>query len=157
TLGGYRVRGVLGEGGMGVVLRADDPALERSVAVKVMRPEAAALPGARERFLREARAAAQLVHPNVVPVYHVGEEADVPCLVMPLLEGESLAARLRRERRLPLAEAARIVREAALGLAAAHEKGLIHRDVKPANLWLEGRQATAMVLDFGLARRGRDP
>src|SRR5262249_53186061 len=141
----------------GVVLRAEDAALQRCVAIKVMLPEAPALPSARERFLREARAAAQLSHPNVVPVYHVGEEGGVPFLVMPLLEGESLAARLKRERRLPVAEAARIVREAALGLAAAHEKGLVHRDVKPANLWLEGQQATAKVLDFGLARRGQDP
>jgi serine/threonine protein kinase len=122
---------------MGVVYRAWDEVLQRHVAVKVMRPEVAARPEARERFLREARSAARLNHPHVIAIHHVGEEGGVPFLVMPLLEGESLAARLEREEVLPPAEVVRIGREAAEGLAAAHEKGVVHRDVKPANLWLE--------------------
>jgi hypothetical protein len=138
---------------MGVVLRAEDEVLRRPVALKVMRPELAARPEARERFLREARAAAALAHEHVVPVYHVGEEGGTPFLVMPLLEGESLAARLRREGRLPVAEVLRIGREAAEGLAAAHERGLVHRDVKPGNLWLEGEPGKVKVLDFGLVWR----
>src|SRR5262249_7212442 len=100
--------------------------------------------------------AAHLNHPHVVTIHHVGEHDGIPFLVMPLLEGESLAARLQRENRLELAEAVRITRETAEALVAAHKKGLIHRDIKPANLWLEAPQATAKVLDFGLARRGQE-
>ena len=117
-----------------------------------MRPEVAARPGYRDRFLREARTAARVRHDNVVPVYHVGEDGDTAFIVMPLLEGESLEDRLKRDGRLPPGEAARVGREAAEGLAAAHAKGLIHRDVKPANLWLEAPDGRVKVLDFGLAR-----
>jgi serine/threonine protein kinase len=150
-LGDYVVRRLLGAGGMGAVLLADDPALGRRVAVKVMHPRLAADPAHRGRFLREARAAAAIRHDHACPIYHVGEEGGAPFLVMPLLEGESLAARLARGP-LPPAEAARVGREAALGLAAAHDKGLVHRDVKPANLWLEAPAGRVLVLDFGLAR-----
>src|SRR5262249_35883758 len=152
-LGPYRILEVLGAGGMGLVLRGADPVLERPVAIKVMRPELAARPEVRARFLREARLAAAVNHPHVVSIHHVGEEAGAPFLVMPLLEGESLAGRLKREGRLGVAEVARVGREVAEGLQAAHEKGLVHRDVKPANLWLEGPGGTVKVLDFGLARR----
>jgi hypothetical protein len=136
---------------MGAVLLADDPALGRRVAVKVMLAHRAADPAARDRFLREARAAAAVRHDHVVPIFHVGESDGTPFLVMPLLEGESLEARLRRG---PLSpdEVARVGREAALGLSAAHAKGLVHRDVKPANLWLEAPNGRVLVLDFGLAR-----
>jgi hypothetical protein len=150
-LGPYHVRGLLGRGGMGAVLAADDPALGRPVAVKVMLPHRAADPAARARFLREARAAAAVRHDHVVPIFHVGEQDGAPYLVMPLLDGESLAARLARGP-LPPAEVARVGREAALGLAAAHARGLIHRDVKPDNLWLEAPAGRVLVLDFGLAR-----
>jgi tRNA A-37 threonylcarbamoyl transferase component Bud32 len=148
--GGLRVVGLLGEGGMGHVYRAKDPVLRREVALKVMRPEVAARPQARERFLREARAMAALQHDNVVPVYQVGEVDGVPFLAMPLLQGESLDARLARQKVLPVDEVLRIGREAE-GLAAAHARGLIHRDVKPANLWLEGEAGRVRLLDFGLA------
>jgi predicted Ser/Thr protein kinase len=149
---GYAVVRELGRGGMGAVYLAEDPKLGRRVAVKVMRAELAADAVARDRFVREARAAAAVRHDHVVPVYHVGEAADnSPFLVMPLLAGESLADRLSRGP-LPPAEVARVGREAALGLAAAHAVGLVHRDVKPANLWLESPTDRVLLLDFGLAR-----
>jgi hypothetical protein len=152
-LGEYAVLRVLGQGGMGAVLLADDTKLGRQVAVKVMLPQFAADRGARERFLREARAAAAIQHDHVVPIHHVGDDGGVPYLVMPLLQGESLDARLEREGVLPAAEVARVGREAAEGLAAAHERGVVHRDVKPSNLWLEAPAGRVKVLDFGLARQ----
>ncbi len=151
-LGPYRVLRVLGQGGMGVVFQAEDPGLRRPVALKVMLPALAVSATARERFFREARAAAAFQHPHVVTIYQVGEDRGVPFLAMQFLEGESLDERLRRMGKLPLAEVLRIGREMALGLACAHAKGLIHRDVKPANIWLEGRQGSVKILDFGLAR-----
>jgi hypothetical protein len=151
-LGGYRVLRQLGAGGMGLVLLVEDPALQRRLALKVLRPDAARADHAHQRFLREARAAAALTHDHVIPIYHVGEDRGVPFLVMPFLDGEPLDARLKRDRKLPPAEAVRIAREIAEGLAAAHAKGLIHRDVKPGNVWLEGPAGRARLLDFGLAR-----
>src|SRR5262249_47571358 len=120
------------------------------VAIKVMRPGLGGA-DARRRFLREARAAAALTHDNIVTIHHVGEEHGVPFLVMPLLEGETLGTRLQRDGRLALAETLRIGREIAEGLAAAHTQGLIHRDVKPSNVWLEGEKGRVKLLDFGLA------
>jgi hypothetical protein len=136
-LGGYRVLGPLGTGGMGVVFLAEDLRLRRPVALKVLKPELAARKESRQRFLREAQLAAAVKHDHVATVYQVGEERGVPFLAMELLEGESLAARLEREARLPLAEVLRIGREMAEGLAAAHARGLVHRDIKPGNVWLE--------------------
>jgi hypothetical protein len=150
-LGGYRVVSVLGAGGMGTVLEAEDPRLGRRVALKVMRPQLATALGT-ARFLREARAASAVEHDHIVPVFHVGEENGVLFLVMPLLKGESLDARLKREGRLPAAEVARVGREMAAGLAAAHAAGLVHRDIKPANVWLEAPAGRVKLLDFGLAR-----
>ncbi len=150
-LGGYRVLRVLGEGGMGVVFLAEDPNLQRHVALKVMRP-AVSNPTGQKRFLREARAIAALQHDHVVPIYQVGEDNGVPFLVMPLLVGQSLDDHLERERRPPLAETLRIGREIAEALAAAHAKGMIHRDIKPSNVWLEAPNRRVKVLDFGLAR-----
>jgi hypothetical protein len=151
-LGDYRVLDLLSRGGMGVVLAAEDSRLRRRVALKMMRPEVAARPEAKARFLREARAAAALQHDHIVPIYHVGEQDGVPFMVLPLLAGESLEDRLRRESPQPAAEVARIGREAAEGLAAAHAAGLVHRDVKPGNLWLEVPTGRVKILDFGLAR-----
>jgi serine/threonine protein kinase len=136
-LGDYRVLEVLGSGGMGVVFLAEDIHLRRRVALKAMRPTLAASARARQRFLREARLTASLTHDHVVAVHHVGEEQGVPFLAMPLLQGESLETRLKREGRLPLEEVLRIGRETAEGLAAAHEHAMVHRDIKPANIFLE--------------------
>jgi hypothetical protein len=151
-LGDFRILKALGAGGMGVVFRAEDTRLKRPVALKVMRPLLAAHPTARERFLREARAAAAVKHDHVAVIYEVGEGRGVPFLAMELLEGESLEDRLKRDGRLPLPEALRVGRETAEALAAAHERGLIHRDVKPANVWQEAPHGRTKVLDFGLAR-----
>ncbi len=155
-LGPYRVLRKLGEGGMGIVFLAEEVLLQRQVALKVMQPSQAASPLARERFLREARATAALEHDHIVPIFAVGEAAvvsgTVPYLAMPFLKGEPLDARLAREGRLPVAEVLRIGREIAEGLAAAHAAGLIHRDVKPGNIWLEGERGRVRLLDFGLVR-----
>jgi predicted Ser/Thr protein kinase len=150
-LGGYAVLKVLGMGGMGVVFRARDPQLARPVALKAMLPALATSPAARERFLREARAAAAVKHDHVVTIYQVGEDRGVPFLAMEFLEGESLQDCLKRERRLPVSEVLRIGREVAAGLAAAHRQGLLHRDIKPANLWLEAETRRVKIRDFGLA------
>jgi WD40 repeat protein len=154
-LGPYRVLGVLGAGGMGVVFRAEDARLQRPVALKVLKPDQAEEPSARQRFLREARAAAALTHDHVITIFQVGEDRGVPFLAMQLLEGESLQDRLGREGSLSVAEAVRIGREVAEGLAAAHARGLIHRDIKPANVWLEGARGRVKILDFGLVRSTR--
>src|SRR4051812_16155442 len=159
-LGPYRVLAVLGAGGMGIVFRAEDPQLARLVALKAMLPALAASDSARQRFLREARAAAAIKHDHIVTIHQVGEDRGAPFLAMEFLEGEPLDARLQREGKLPVAEVLRIGREIALGLAAAHKRELIHRDIKPANVWLEGDPgalATGVggrvkILDFGLAR-----
>lgn len=155
-LGPYRVLEVLGSGGMGVVFRAENIHLDRTVALKIMLQTTEATVSARERFLREARTAASIEHDHVVTIYQVGEDHGVPYLAMQMLKGESLDSRLQREGKLPIAEVLRIGRETALGLAAAHERGLVHRDIKPANLWLEGERGRIKILDFGLARAAGD-
>jgi serine/threonine protein kinase len=150
--GRYRIIAELGRGGMGIVYRARDTRLDRDVALKTVRPDR---PGTTERFLREARAMAAVRHDHVVEVYDYGEENGVRFVAMPLLAGETLAARLQRQAPLPAGEVIRIGRELAEGLAAVHEKGLIHRDLKPANVWLEGPSGRVKLLDFGLARDPR--
>jgi WD40 repeat protein/serine/threonine protein kinase len=155
-LGPYRVLQVLGAGGMGVVFKAEDPQLQRLVALKAMLPGLATSGSAKQRFLREARAAAALKHDHIVTIHQVGEDRGAPFLAMEFLEGEPLDKLLERERTLPLAEVLRIGREIADGLHAAHERGLTHRDIKPANVWLEGKRARVKILDFGLARGSAD-
>ena len=150
-VGPYPVFEVLGAGGMGVVYRGFDPALERAVAIKVIRPALLATPGVVERFLAEARAAAKVEHDGIVVVHAVEVHADRPCLVMPLLKGETLEARLKAGGPRPPAEVLRVGRETAAALAAAHAAGLVHRDIKPGNLWLEAPTGRVRVLDFGLA------
>jgi len=154
-LGTYRVLRVLGAGGMGIVFQAEDPQLRRLVALKVINPSQAGTT-ARQRFLREARATAALAHDHVVTIHHVGEDRGVPFLAMQFLQGESLDDRLKREGKLPVPEVLRIGREMAEGLAAAHERGLVHRDIKPGNVWLEGKSGRVKLLDFGLARVSGD-
>jgi WD40 repeat protein len=155
-LGPYRVLKVLGHGGMGVVFLAEDIQLQRRVALKVMLPTLAASESARQRFIREARAAAAIEHDHIVPIFQVGEDRGIPFLAMPFLQGEPLDVRLVRERLLPLPEVLRIGREIAEGLQAAHERGLVHRDIKPGNVWLEGDRRRVKILDFGLARSAAD-
>ncbi|MBY0525543.1 MAG: serine/threonine protein kinase [Gemmataceae bacterium] len=151
-LGPYRIQKVLGAGAMGIVFQAEDQSLQRVVAVKAMKPEAATGEQAHQRFLREARAAAALEHEHVVTIYQVGEDRGVPYLAMQMLRGETLDDRLRREHKLSVRDALRIAREIAAGLAAAHERGLVHRDIKPANIWLEAGRGRVKIVDFGLAR-----
>lgn len=152
-LGPYRVLRLLGQGGMGLVFQAEDVQLHRPVALKVMRPDFAIQERARERFLREAQAAAALKHDHIVTIYQVGEESGVPFLAMEFLAGKSLEDWLQPDRRASLPETLTIARQIARGLAAAHGVGLIHRDIKPANLWLEAPRGRVKILDFGLARR----
>src|SRR5581483_11032186 len=137
-LGDYRVFRLLGSGGMGYVFEAEELALHRRVALKVLKPELAAEQGNRERFLREARAAAAINSDHVVTIYQIGD-GELPYLVMPFLEGESLQSRIERPNPITLRTALEIARQTADGLAAAHALGLVHRDIKPANLWLEER------------------
>jgi WD40 repeat protein len=155
-LGSYRVLRVLGQGGMGAVLLAEDTKLGRRVALKVMLPRLTASASGKLRFLREARAAAQVRHDNLVVIHHVDEDRGIPFLAMEYLEGETLDSRLKRDGNLPLAEVLRIGIELAHGLAAAHQCGLIHRDVKPGNVWLEVGWGRVKLLDFGLVRARED-
>jgi serine/threonine protein kinase len=151
-LGPYRVLEPLGQGGMGIVFRAEDIQLARPVALKVLLPSLSASADGRARFLREAQAAAALQHDHVVTIFQVGEDRGVPFIAMQLLEGETLEDRLRRESRLPLRTVLRLGREIADALAAAHDRHLIHRDIKPSNIWLEAGRDRVKILDFGLAR-----
>ena len=154
----FDVMRVLGRGGMGLVLEAFDTRLQRNVAIKVLDPDLAGDEISRQRFCREARAAASISHENVVAVHQVersGEEG-LPYLVMQLISGESLEQRLTREKRLPLREIVRISAQVAHGLAAAYAQGLIHRDVKPGNILLEDSHDSVKLTDFGLARAAED-
>ncbi len=150
-LGYYEVISLLGHGGMGIVFRAHDPVLNREVAVKILAPHMAHQPTARERFAREARAAAAISNDNVLSIYAVSESAGLPYLVMPYVVGRSLAEMLARTDRLPLSDVLRIGMQTALGLAAAHQQGVVHRDIKPSNLLLEGADERVKIADFGLA------
>lgn len=156
-LGNYEIKGVIGRGGMGVVFKAFDPALHRTVAIKLLSPHLAGCGAARRRFLREARAAAAVVHEHVVSVHGVDDTPGrPPYLVMEYLPGRSLQDRLDEHGALALAEILRIGMQTAAGLAAAHAQGLVHRDVKPANILLENGIERVKLTDFGLARAAAD-
>ena len=151
-LGPHEISGVIGSGGMGVVLKAHDRSLERTIAIKVLAPHLASSGAARKRFAREAKAAAAVLHPNVIAIHGVSNDAALPYLVMPYLRGESLQRRLNRLGPLSTAETLRIGQQIAAGLAAAHSQGLVHRDIKPSNIMLEDGVERLTITDFGLAR-----
>lgn len=147
----YKLRGLLGSGGMGAVYKAEHRLMERFVALKVIRPELTASPQAVERFRREVKAAARLSHPNIVAALDAEQAGEVHFLVMEYVEGISLDRLLAQQGTLAPAQACALVRQAALGLAHAHEKGMIHRDIKPQNLMVT-RGGQVKILDLGLAR-----
>ena len=151
-MGPFEVQGVIGSGGMGVVLKGFDPALNRTVAIKVLAPHLAMSGSTRRRFAREAQAAAAVVHENVVAIHSVAEAGALPYFVMPYIRGASLERRVHERGPLRVTEILRIAWQAAAGLAAAHAQGLVHRDVKPANILLEDGVERLMLTDFGLAR-----
>src|SRR2546425_1994434 len=149
----YTLEGEIGRGGMGVVYNARDERLKRRVAVKVLPPELAFREEIRTRFLREAETAARLSHPHIVPIHSVGEGPDrLVYFVMAYVDGEALAAKLKRRGRLPPEEARRIMIETSDALAAAHALGIINRDVNPDNIMLEGSRGRVVVTDFGIAK-----
>ena len=151
-LGQYKLVELLAIGGMGLVYRAYDPSLDRYVAIKVLAPELASDPDIAQRFLTEARAAAALNHPNVVHVYTAGKQAGIVYFVMELVTGQQIEALLAQQQQLPVREAVEFIRQAALGLQHAHQHGLIHGDVKPAN-FLVSESGAVKVTDFGLVQR----
>lgn len=151
-LGRYEIEKVLGQGGMGTVLKGYDTELNRPVAVKILGPHLSHKGAARQRFAREAKAAAAVVHEHVVAIHDVHSTADHPYLVMQYVHGETLQARVDRDGTLAPAEILRIGMQTAAGLAAAHEQGVIHRDVKPGNILLEKGLEKVLITDFGLAR-----
>ncbi|MBX9583644.1 MAG: serine/threonine protein kinase [Gemmataceae bacterium] len=149
-LPGYELLAYLGDGGMGRVYKARQVRLDRLVALKIVRPDRLARPGAVERFEREARAVAKLDHPNIVRIHDANEAGDVHFLVMEYLAGTDLSRMVDLRGPLPVAEACDYARQAALALGHAHDRGLVHRDIKPANLMVCG--GVVKVLDLGLAR-----
>jgi HEAT repeat protein len=149
---GYEVVDEVGRGGYARVFRVRDLTLDRWLAAKVIAPELTTSRDAAERFRREVLTVARLVHPNIVPIYFVPSSAALACCVMPLIGGESLASRLRREGALPLAVAVGIAQDVAAALDAAHAGGVVHRDVKPDNILLEFQSGRALLTDFGIAR-----
>lgn len=157
-LGDYEIEEKVAAGGMGVVFKARDPALNRTVAIKVLQLSKSGMNDARERFVREAQAAAGIDHENILPIYHVDHGAKSPFLVMPFIHGKTLDETIRSsDSPLPVEKIIAITRQIAGGLAAAHDRGLIHRDIKPANLLIEDDTERIWIADFGLARAIWDP
>ena len=151
-VGRYSLEREVGAGGMGVVYLARDVRHERAVAIKLLRPALAARPDARTRFLAEARLAAGLAHPNIVPIHEVEERGDLLWYVMAFVQGRSLGERLRTHGPLPPSEMGRVLREVAWALSYAHGRDIVHRDIKPDNIFLE-EGGRVLVLDFGIAQR----
>lgn len=151
-MGGMEVSGVVGAGAMGVVLKAFDRSLDRPVAIKVLAPHLASSGAARARFSREAKAAAAVLHPNVMAIHSVSNDGPLPWLVMPYVRGDSLQKRLNEHGQMSIREVLRVGAQVAAGLAAAHAQGLVHRDIKPANIMLEDGVERVAITDFGLAR-----
>jgi serine/threonine protein kinase len=152
TFAGYWIKGDVGRGGMGVVYQATELSLDRPVALKLIAPELASDDAFRKRFLRESKLAASLGHPHVLPIYAAGEEDGQLYLAMRYVEGEDLKTLIASEGKLELERALRICSQVAEALDAAHEKGLVHRDVKPANVLLDEHE-DAYLSDFGLTKQ----
>lgn len=152
VVGTFLIERLLGRGGMGAVYLAREPALDRQVAIKVLPPERAQSPDLRERFRREARTAAQLSHPHIVPLLTFGEADGLVYFVMGYVDGETLSHRLQREGPLPVGEAVRVLTELAHALSYAHGRGVVHRDVKPDNVLLEQPGNLVRLTDFGIAK-----
>ena len=148
----YELDNELGRGGMGIVYRAKDRRLKRLVAIKLLPPELAFRSEIKTRFLREAETAAQLSHPNIVPIYSVDERDGLVYFVMALVEGPTLAKKMYEDGQMSVEETRRVLREVADALAYAHARGVIHRDIKPDNILLDKESGRAMVTDFGIAR-----
>jgi serine/threonine-protein kinase len=155
-VGRYSLERELGRGGMGIVYLAREVRLDRPVALKLLPTNLALLPALRERFLREARTAAKLSHPNIVPIFAVDEVGEFVFFAMAYIEGETLGQRIRRRGPLSSSDAARILREIAWALAYAHAQGVVHRDIKPDNILLEEGSGRALVTDFGIAHVRRE-
>ncbi|MGL4420844.1 MAG: protein kinase domain-containing protein, partial [Gemmataceae bacterium] len=153
TFGPYRILRLLGRGGMGAVFLGLDIALQRKVAIKLLLPKHSDNPIARERFLREARATAAIRSDHVVTIYQVGDVNDTPFLVMEYLRGQTLEDYLRNHPAPSFAQLLNLTEEILLGLQAAHRLGVVHRDVKPVNIWLEAPNGRVKLIDFGLARQ----
>lgn len=142
---------LIGRGAMGTVYLFHEIAADRPVAVKVLPGEFAATEDGRERFRREARVAANLRHPNIVPIFTFGETEDLLYYIMQYVEGESLGSRIEREGRLPPEDVADVIKAVSDALAHAHDQGVVHRDIKPENILIEGRSGRPMLTDFGIA------
>ena len=155
TVAGYRIEALIGRGGMGAVYRAEEEGLGRKVALKVIAPELAQDERFRERFLRESRIAASLDHPHVIPIYQAGEEGGVLYLAMRYVEGTDLAKLLAEEGALEPRRTVEVLSQVAEALDAAHEKGLVHRDVKPSNVLIAeaAGKEHCYLADFGLTKR----
>jgi serine/threonine protein kinase len=149
--GRYSIERELGRGGMGIVLLARDVALDRLVAIKLLPPSLAADPNLRERFLREARTAAGLSHPNIVPIHSVEEHGELVFFVMGYIDGETLRERVARTGPLTPRAAMRLIQEVAWALTYAHDRGIVHRDIKPENILVERATERTFVTDFGIA------
>jgi serine/threonine protein kinase len=155
-LGHYEILEVVGRGGMGIVFRAFDTKLNRSVAIKVLAPQLSTSRTARQRFVREAQAAAAVSHEHIVAIHAVEDAGEVPYLVMQFVDGTTLQKKLERTGQLPVSDILRIAVQIADGLSAAHSQGLVHRDIKPANILLETGNERVKITDFGLARAADD-
>jgi len=156
SIGRFQILGKIGEGAFGQVFKAHDPQLDRDVAIKLPRRGTLSRPGDLERFLREAKAAANMHHPNICPVYEVGTADGRPYIVMSLVPGKSLAEHIKQNKEpMSIRQAVLIVRKLAQALELAHSKGIVHRDLKPANIILDRERKDVVVMDFGLARDER--
>lgn len=155
-LAGYEVSGVIGRGGMAIVLKARDVSLDRFVAIKVLDPGIAHSSAARRRFVREAQAAAAVIHDNVIAIFGVDHSGEHPFLVMPYIKGESLQQRIDRGGPLGDEDILNIALQISRGLSAAHDQGLVHRDIKPANILMPAGVSRVILTDFGLARAADD-